>query len=517
MNTVTSPLVRVYRAIDALVDYAVDYLALDPRDTIWKRNQIFELFGFNSYGSPELGEFIPDAVAPASSSLHEESDSAEETYPVNALLIEFKEALLAAELLEPGTWVVIADQVMGILSLPPSTVQDLFSEVQEAQGGASAMQWFYDYCVNNDYVKRAQLSKNPRFTAENGLVITINLAKPEFKDTKKAAAGNAVVGGYPKCTICPENEGFAGRDKRTLRTVPVELGGQEWFWQYSPYGYFDQHGICVNTEHTPMHVDRGTFTRLLDFVDEFPNYFLGSNAALPRIGGSVLAHDHYQGGGEILPMLKAEPWATLHHQEFPDAIVEILDWPGTALRVVSENRDSIIGLSDIIRLAWEEYQNPELGIINYSEAEGKHSVVSPTAIKTDRGYEMSIIFRNNVVTEEYPEGLFHAHPEFHPIKQESIGLIEAQGLFILPGRLVDQLQQIGDALEAGLDLPVELQEFQLVWDELCASLNGSRERELIDAAIREELASICYRILDNTAVFKDKEITREFLAKLNIS
>lgn len=528
----TSPLVRVYNAIDALVDYAVDYLALDPRDTIWKRNQIFEIFGFNSYGSPELQEDIADDEAGATAEFADlelvgngkdiladaEEDLSEntETSPVNALLAEFKGALEEAQLLEVGAWGAVADQVMGMLSLSPSAVQDLFSEVKHAQSGASAMQWFYDYCVSNDYVKRAQLAANPRFTAENGLIVTINLAKPEFKDTKKAAAGNAVAGGYPKCTICPENEGFAGRDKRTLRTVPVTLGGQDWFWQYSPYGYFDQHGICVNTAHTPMHVDRGTFTRLLDFVDEFPNYFLGSNAALPRIGGSVLAHDHYQGGGEILPMLKADAWVTLRHPDFSDAIVEVLDWPGTAVRIVSENRDSIIGLGDIIRVAWEEYRNSDLGIINYSEAEGKHSVVSPTAIKTDRGYEMNIIFRNNVVTEEYPEGLFHAHPEFHPIKQESIGLIEAQGLFILPGRLVNQLKRIADALAAGESLPAELSEFQLVWDELVDSLNGVRDREVIDAALREELGSICYRILENTAVFKDKEITKRFLADLNI-
>ena len=215
----------------------------------------------------------------------------------------------------------------------------------------AAMQWFYDYCVANNYVKRAQLDRNPRFDS-HGLTVTINLAKPEFKNMKKAAAGNAVSGGYPKCTICHENEGFAGRDKRTLRTLPVTLGGESWFWQFSPYGYFDQHGICVNTDHTPMHVDRDTFGHLLDFVDRFPGYFLGCNAALPRIGGSVLAHDHYQGGGELLPMHKAATWAAFTLADYPDAVVEILDWPGTAVRVVSKNRQSIIDVSDIIREAW---------------------------------------------------------------------------------------------------------------------------------------------------------------------
>ena len=179
-----------------------------------------------------------------------------------------------------------------------------------------------------------------------------------------------MAGGYPSCTICHENEGFAGRDKRTLRTVPVTLGGEPWFWQFSPYGYFHQHGICVNTEHTPMHVDRDTFGHLLDFVDRFPGYFLGCNAALPRIGGSVLAHDHYQGGGEHLPMHKAAAWATFHMNGYPDAVVEILDWPGTAVRVVSRNRDAIVEISDMIRLAWQQFDDSAANIAS-------HVIVNP--------------------------------------------------------------------------------------------------------------------------------------------
>ena len=389
----------------------------------------------------------------------------------------------------------------------PSQVNAKFQTLL-SQSGKVAMDWLYSYCVHNDYVKKAVLDKNPRFDAE-GLVITINKAKPEFKDAKKAKAGNSVEGGFAKCVICRENEGLSSRNKRTLRTVDITLDGEKWFWQYSPYGYFNEHGITVNCNHTPMHVDKSTFAKLMDFVDLFPHYFIGCNAALPRIGGSVLAHDHYQGGGEILPMHKAKAKYTLKHASYPEAVVEVVDWQGTVVRVVSKERTTISELSEIIRKAWVGYSNPELGIIAEDE-DGVHSSISPTVIKTERGYEMSIIFRNNITSEQYPDGVFHAHPEFHSVKKESIGLIEAQGLFILPGRLEEQLAKIEKLIEEDKPLSAELAEFKLVYDEVKA-IGGD-----VSEAMKKELGSICSRILDNTAVFKDKKITLNFLIDLGL-
>ena len=530
-----SALAAVYASIDALVDFAVHNLDLDPRDADWMRNDIFALFGLDSYGAQSgspvaaVGEA---AVASEPSGEATQSDSGTDSgtkpdsdsdfaYP-DALLADFRAAATAAGLFEADEGPVYADIIMGLLSQRPSYVEDRFTVIELGgkiggeSGGMTAMHWFYRYCVANNYVKKAVLDKNPRFDS-HGLVITINLAKPEFKNMKKAAAGNSVAGGYPKCTICHENEGFAGRNKRTLRTIPVTLGGEPWFWQFSPYGYFRQHGICVNTQHTPMHVDRATFVHLLDFVDRFPGYFLGCNAALPRIGGSVLAHDHYQGGGELLPMHKAPAWRTLTIDAYPDAVVEILDWPGTAVRVVSKSRDTIIEVSDLIREAWVGYDDEANGIVSHDADGSRQSALSPSAIITDRGYEMSLIFRNNAVSDEYPEGIFHAHPEFWPVKQEPIGLIEAQGLFILPGRLIDQLGRIEDALAAGEPLPDEVSEFSLEWDELSAALNGNRDRDAIREAVHDELGSICERILGNTAVFKRKETTLAFLERLGFN
>ena len=278
-------LTEVYASIDALIDYALAHLDLDPRNADWTRNQIFALFRLDSYPGPKtttsaasVSDVVQDIVGSRSQAPYGEKTP-------DPLLAAFRAAATTAGLFKPEEGPAYADTIMGILSANPADLDDRFLLVEHRDGGMAAMQWFYDYCVANNYVKRAQLDQNPRFDS-HGLTVTINLAKPEFKNMKKAAAGNAVAGGYPKCTICHENEGFAGRDKRTLRTLPVTLGGESWFWQFSPYGYFDQHGICVNTDHTPMHVDRDTFGHLLDFVDRFPGYFLGCNAALPRIGGS---------------------------------------------------------------------------------------------------------------------------------------------------------------------------------------------------------------------------------------
>ncbi|MEW6868101.1 galactose-1-phosphate uridylyltransferase [Trueperella pyogenes] len=483
---------RVYETIDALVDYAKAHLELDPANEDWARNQIFAMFGLNSYaptGATGAGHSRPDD-----------------------LLADFAGALLADGLIEEEQVEAICDQAMGHLTLIPSQLQARFAQVQEADGGDAAMSWLYEYSIRSNYVRRAVLDRNPRFETR-GLIVTINKAKPEFKDPKKAAAGNAVAGGYPRCSICHENEGFAGRAKFTLRTVPLKMGDEDWFWQFSPYGYLDEHGIAVNTVHTPMHVDADAFAQLISFIDQYPSLFIGCNAALARIGGSVLGHDHYQAGGELLPMHKAGSWRQLRDPQFPDAIVEVLDWHNTAVRVVSHDAEAVVAICSKIHNAWVTYSNEELGIIA-QDADGVHSATSPTVIRTERGYEMSIILRSNITSEEFPAGVFHAHPEFHAVKQESIGLIEAQGLFILPGRLDRELALIADAIEAGTDLPAELEQFRLLFEETKALLASSADRAAIDAAIRDELGSICERILHNTAVFKDKDQTVRFLLNL---
>ena len=483
---------RVYKSIDNLIDYAENELGLAVKNADYVRNGIFRLLGLNSYRGEVGGET--------------------EVKSPDELLKEFCDACIEAGLFGEEDSAYYSDEVMGELMLSPKDVDDKFRVLEKTVGSKAATEWLYDYSVKGDYVKKSKLDQNPRFES-NGLVITINKAKPEFRDPKKAASGNSVQGGYPKCSICHENEGFAGRNKRTLRTVDITLGGQKWFWQFSPYGYFYQHGIAVNYNHIPMHVDKSTFTRLMDFVDMFPHYFIGCNAALERIGGSVLAHDHYQGGGEILPMHKAKSAYKLKNDRFSGAFVEIVDWAGTVVRVVSKSRKEIEDVSELILNKWVDYKDEKIGIIPRTK-KGQHNAISPTVIKTDRGYEMSIILRSNITSEEYPDGVFHAHPEFHIIKKESIGLIEAQGLFILPGRLEKELCIIEDLIVNGSALTEELSDYSMIFDEIKALCSNDRSKENVHRAVKEELGSVCSRILNDTAVFKDKRSTVKFMEDL---
>ena len=259
-----------------------------------------------------------------------------------------------------------------------------------------------------------------------------------------------------------------------------------------------------------MHVDKAAFLKLMEFVDLFPQYFIGCNAALPRIGGSVLAHDHYQGGGERLPLFESKTAISMRHNGFPEVRVGVLDWFGTAVRLTGKNREALAALADYLRAGWERYEDKSRGLVPVDE-EGRHSAVSPTVVKTEEGYELNLILRNNSVSEEFPDGIFHAHPEFHFIKKESIGLIEAQGLFILPGRLVGQLQTIKECLIAKKPLPAEMSDFKLFIDEIGG---GDFTEESAEEAIRGELASICERILRNTAVFETPVQTAEFLKEI---
>ncbi len=470
--------------IENLIEYARRNLELDVRNENYVRNAIYD--AFKQSFLPEHAENINDSSP-------------------ERLLGELICALKENGVIEDGEEESACDAVMGILSLSPAAVDDKFSALLK-KDSAAATSWLYGYCVKNDYVKRGKLDKNPRFDVD-GLTVTINKAKPEFRDPKKAKAGNSVAGGYPKCVICRENEGYAPRNKRTLRSVSIELNGEHFFWQYSPYGYFNEHGIAVNQTHTPMYVDKTTFYKLMDFVDMFPHYFIGCNAPLPRIGGSVLAHDHYQGGGEVLPLHRAKINTYLKIDGYPSLTAGILDWSGTVVRIAGADRDGIAEVSERIRQAWLSYNNHALGLIA-EDGQGVHHAVSPTVIKTGSGYEMNLILRSNITSEQYPDGVFHAHPEFHSIKKESIGLIEAQGLFILPGRLDAQLKEVEECVKKGT-LDSELEEFRLVYEEVKAM--GIDD---VHAAMQRELGSICNRILQNTAVFKREEQFIEFLKEV---
>ena len=484
---------KIYGEITKLLQYAQTRLELNPLNVNYVRNEIIDMLSLPTF--------------------EQSNAQINKDVSVNELLDEFTRVAVEEKVFDQADAPYFCDKIMGALSLSPAEIDEKFHNLSNTQGTKAATDWFYGYCVANDYVKKAVLDKNPRFS-EDGLIVTINLAKPEFRDPNKAKSGNAVQGGYPACVICRENEGFTKRGKRTLRTVSVKLNGKDWFWQYSPYGYFRQHGIAVNTEHTPMKVDRGTFVNLIDFVDRFPHYFVGCNAPLERIGGSVLAHDHYQGGGEILPLQTRGLRRIFRAGEYPDVTVGIVDWNGSVVRVCGFDKNAVVEVSETIRKAWKGYSDESLGIIASRDGV-QFNEVSPTVYLRNGSYEMNIILRSNITSEEYPDGVFHAHPEYHAIKKESIGLIEAQGLFILPGRLVSELDGVERAIVNGSALPAELAQFQLLYDEITAA-KTERSSEAVHRAMEKELASICNRILSNTAVFKQDSDFIKFLKVCNL-
>ncbi len=476
---------KINAVLNELVAYAKRNLGLDERDVFYVQNEILDILHIGVWEDTEI-EICDD---------------------IDALLKKFVSVAVEEEVFEREDGAYYSDKIMGLLSLAPSGIDAAFSKVLDEKGSRAATEWLYDYSVANNYVKKAVLDKNPRFD-RNGLTVTINLAKPEFRDPNKAKSGNSVAGGYPKCVICRENEGLASRNKCTLRTVSLNLDGKPWFWQFSPYGYFYQHGIAVNCDHTPMKIDRQTFVNLLAFVDKFPHYFIGCNATLERIGGSVLAHDHYQGGGEVLPMHNAKIKIPLKLEGFEDLKFGILDWPGTVIRVSGTDKERIVEVADKVRLAWNVFTDESQELI--CKTDKQHHSVSPTVVKRGDTYELSIILRSNLTNEKYPEGIYHAHPEFHIIKKESIGLIEAQGLFILPGRLEKQLADLEECVVKG-ELSEELAEFEFVYNEVKAIYDSGVE---VGEAVKQELGSICYRILENTAVFADDEKFLSFLAEV---
>ena len=488
----------VYTAINNLIIYAENNLLLDEMDKAYAIQDVLDILGVKSYAETDIDNGVVELERP------------------DAVLQALSSAILESGLVTEDELEKTIDMIMGTVSLIPGQVGNLFEGLC-AKNSKKAMDWLYDYSIKNNYIKRTLLDTNIRFKAgytKGRLEITINKAKPEYTDAKKAASGNAVKGGYPKCTICRENEGFAPLDRCTLRLVDIKLGGESFFWQFSPYGYFYKHGIAVNEQHVPMSVNGDTVVKLMDFVDKFPSMFVGCNAALLGIGGSVLAHDHFQSGEESLPMQKAVSALQLSFPKYPLAEVGVLDWYNSVIRVTSQSRQVIKDICEEIINGWEAYSNKEQGIVA-KDKDGQHNSVSQVVRKIDNGrYCVDITLRNNYATNEFPLGVFHAHPEFHAIKKESIGLIESQGLFVLPGRLEQQIEVLNECLVEKKKLPADMAEFSYIYNEIVKENGKEYTKVEANIAIKAQLGSVCERILINTAVFKTKDETASFLESL---
>lgn len=487
-QTQVAPLVR------ALVNYAQKEMFLSPLDAIYAENQLLDLFRLS---------------APAAAPAEDLNFQTEILDPLTAYAVE-------TGLCKEEERLLFETRVMGLVTPPPGEVQSIFENTAANKGVEAATDYLQRVSEKSNYIRRVDIDKNIRWNTTGplgDLTVTINLSKPE-KTAEQVAREKAMPQtGYPKCMLCPENMGFAGTlrhpARQTLRIIPVFLNEEPWYIQYSPYVYYENHCIAFSGEHRPMAITPKTFVRLNDFVDLFPHFFIGSNADLPIVGGSILAHDHFQGGKKVLPMFKRGTRATFTHPQFEGVEAGILDWYNSVVLLKSKNRRALEAAATHILDAWRGYSDESVDVLAYTDQ--PHNTITPIAEVRDGTYRTYLILRNNRTTAERPDGLFHPSQDLHNIKKEGIGLIEAMGLFILPGRLQAETQAIGELLTKGnLDLPALAKDTTnplFKHFNMIAQLAYSFDPKTgdVERAITDYINEACVKILQCTAVFKNTE------------
>ena len=397
-------------------------------------------------------------------------------------------------------------RIMGALTPMPREVIRTFRE-KYAQSPREATDWYYKFSCDTDYIRRYRIAKDLRWTYESeygDLDITINLSKPEKDPKAIAAAKNAPQSGYPKCQLCKENEGYAGRlnhpARANHRIIPVTIAGSEWYLQYSPYVYYNEHCIVFNDQHVPMKIDRAAFDKLLDFVTAFPHYFVGSNADLPIVGGSILSHEHFQGGHYTFAMEKAPVETPVHFAGFDDIQAGIVKWPMSVLRLDGEDPQRLSELAEKILNAWRGYSDEKCGIVAFDGE--PHNTITPIARRRGSLYELDLVLRCNITTEEHPLGVFHPHADKHHIKKENIGLIEVMGLAVLPSRLKSELTDLAEKIVSGADLrsdPVQSKHADWV-EELKKRYIFTEENAM--ATLMQETGRVFTQVLEDAGVYK---------------
>ena len=469
--------------VTALVRYGLEKGLIEPCDQTYITNQLLMTMGLDSYEYEEapalelediLAGLLDDAVARG---VCDDNITAKDLFDT---------------------------KLMGVLTPLPREVRAKFAALY-ADDPQKATDWYYTLSQDTDYIRRYRIKKDLRWktkTDYGDLDITINLSKPEKDPKAIAAAKSAPQSGYPKCQLCPENEGYAGRmnhpARENHRIVPITVAGADWFLQYSPYVYYNEHCIVFNAAHTPMVIDKSAFAKLLDFVTLFPHYFVGSNADLPIVGGSILSHEHFQGGHYAFPMELSPVEKELTFQGFEDVKAGIVKWPMSVIRLDGPDKDRLVELADKILTAWRGYTDEAAFI--FAETDGvPHSTITPIARRRGSDYELDLVLRNNITTEEHPLGVYHPHAELHHIKKENIGLIEVMGLAVLPARLKGELAALEEAILAGAPLTGELEKHAPWVEELKTRYTFTAENTT--AILREEVGQVFAKVLEHAGVY----------------
>ena len=405
---------------------------------------------------------------------------------------------------------ILNDQLYDLMTPTPSVVNHKFWEKYQ-QSPSTATDWFYNLCTSNDYVKVAAIKKNVVFdkpTKYGNLEITINLSKPEKDPKAIAAAAHDTAKKYPQCALCMENEGYKGRLGQAARSnhriIRITVGGQQWGFQYSPYAYFHEHCIFLDSKHEPMKINRQTLINLVEIEKQFPDYFVGSNADLPIVGGSMLAHEHYQGGKHIFPMMKASIKKELHFAEYPAVDAGIVNWPMSDIRLTSTDTEQLIDLGTHIIKVWDQYSDESLNIKAF-DGQARHHTVTPIMHREGDKFVLDLVLRDNNTNNEYPLGIFHPHKKLWHIKKENIGLIEVMGRAILPARLKDELNEVK---KFWLGAENKIADSHLPWaKEVQSRINITEDN--VDEVMEQELANVFANVLENAGVFKDEAAGNE--------
>ena len=473
--------------LSALCQYAVRARLIQPDDVVCCRNALLDVLRLDSFD---------ETAAPAEASLSELLQALTDDAVSRGVCADNQ---TARDLFDT--------KLMGVLTPRPHEIRTCFRTLYEVSP-REATDWFYRFSQDTNYIRRDRIAKDKKWTydCEYGtLDITINLSKPEKDPRAIAAAKNAPQSGYPKCALCAENEGYAGRmnhpARQNHRIIPLRLDGGDWYLQYSPYVYYHEHCIVLNAAHTPMRISDATFRRLLDFTKQFPHYFLGSNADLPIVGGSILSHDHFQGGHYTFAMEKAPVELPVTFAGFDDVRAGIVKWPMSVLRLTGPEPDRLCALADKILTAWRGYTDESAMI--FAETDGvPHNTITTIARRREDDFELDLVLRNNLTTPEHPLGLYHPHEALHHIKKENIGLIEVMGLAVLPSRLDKELALLKDAILQGRDLRAdETLRKHADWAE------GLKTRyaftpENAEEILKQEVGAVFMQVLEDAGVYK---------------
>ncbi len=496
----------ITQAIQKLIAYGITTGLIEKEDAVYTTNRLLELFCMDALEETENDTSVTCETEELEGILSEMLDYAYE----NGIMAE--NGVVYRDLFDA--------KIMGTLVARPSGIIKKFWELYEKESPKAATDYFYKLSQDTDYIRRYRVCKDMKWTADTPygqLDITINLSKPE-KDPKAIAAAKAAKqSGYPKCLLCLENEGYAGRvnhpARQNHRVIPITVNQSAWGFQYSPYVYYNEHCIVFNAQHTPMKIDRAAFCKLFDFVKQFPHYMLGSNADLPIVGGSILSHDHFQGGCYDFPMAKAAVEEEFCIAGFEDVKAGIVNWPMSVIRISSPDPDRLIDLADKILHKWRAYTDEAAYI--YAETDGEpHNTITPIARKRGEAFELDLVLRNNITTEEHPLGVYHPHAKLHHIKKENIGLIEVMGLAVLPARLKEEMTQLKQAILEGADLRAsETLEKHADWAEAFLPKYADASESNIEGIIRQEIGVVFQEVLEDAGVYKRTEEGRQAFAR----